>query len=226
MTTRKRNIGDPLARARELGTVGGRRNDDGGSRPLQGPTPPPSQTRAIGTAGNLDVQQSGNLDVQQSGSLDVQQSGNLDVQQSGSLDVQQSGNLDVQQSDSLDVQQSDSLDVQPSGYRGVPQSERQDALDTERSGEQHRGGADAHPPGAPGGRQFGNAAVPMSRSPALQRSGRSSSWRALPRKQQTVYLPADLARWLKLYAVTSGQEISQVVTVALEQYRAHQETRT
>jgi len=39
------------------------------------------------------------------------------------------------------------------------------------------------------------------------------------RVRRTVYLPPDLARWLKLHAVRTEREMSEIVTDALQQYR-------
>jgi hypothetical protein len=39
------------------------------------------------------------------------------------------------------------------------------------------------------------------------------------RKQQTVYLPPALAKWVKMQAIEEEREISEIVTDALEMYR-------
>ncbi len=39
------------------------------------------------------------------------------------------------------------------------------------------------------------------------------------RVRRTVYLPSDLARWLKLHAARTEREMSEIVTDALQQYR-------
>ena len=39
------------------------------------------------------------------------------------------------------------------------------------------------------------------------------------RKQKTVYLPSDLARWLNVQAAQEEREISEIVADALEMYR-------
>ncbi len=39
------------------------------------------------------------------------------------------------------------------------------------------------------------------------------------RVRRTVYLPPDLARWLKLHAARTEREMSEIVTDALERYR-------
>ncbi len=39
------------------------------------------------------------------------------------------------------------------------------------------------------------------------------------RARRTVYLPPDLARWLKLHAARTEREMSEIVTDALQQYR-------
>jgi hypothetical protein len=39
------------------------------------------------------------------------------------------------------------------------------------------------------------------------------------RKQQTVYLPPALAKWVKMQAIEEEREISEIMTDALEMYR-------
>ena len=39
------------------------------------------------------------------------------------------------------------------------------------------------------------------------------------RKRQTVYLPADLAKWLKLHSVEVERDMSEIITELLQQYR-------
>lgn len=46
------------------------------------------------------------------------------------------------------------------------------------------------------------------------RKSRHPDW-----KQKTVYLPADLAKWLKLFAVQADMEVSEVVAQALREFR-------
>jgi hypothetical protein len=48
-------------------------------------------------------------------------------------------------------------------------------------------------------------------------SGRKT--RAGNRRQQTIYLPTELARWLKVHAAETEVEMSQIVATALERYR-------
>jgi len=43
------------------------------------------------------------------------------------------------------------------------------------------------------------------------------------RVRRTVYLPHDLARWLKLHAARTEREMSEIVTDALRQYRDRDE---
>jgi hypothetical protein len=56
--------------------------------------------------------------------------------------------------------------------------------------------------------------VQTSKIPEAQKSDR---------KQHTVYLPPYLSKWLKVYAVEHDQEISEVVTEALERFRGLQQ---
>jgi len=60
--------------------------------------------------------------------------------------------------------------------------------------------------------------VQTSSSLDNQQSG-SPTAKSAERKQQTVYLPPALAKWLKLQAIEEEREISQIVTQALEEYR-------
>jgi len=43
------------------------------------------------------------------------------------------------------------------------------------------------------------------------------------RVRRTVYLPPDVARWLKLHAARTEREMSEIVTDALQQYRDRDE---
>ncbi len=46
------------------------------------------------------------------------------------------------------------------------------------------------------------------------RKSRHPEW-----KQKTVYLPADLAKWLNVFAAQAEMEVSEVVAQALREYR-------
>ena len=41
----------------------------------------------------------------------------------------------------------------------------------------------------------------------------------IPRMQQTIYLPREMAKWLRVQAAIEEREISEVVAQALEEYR-------
>ncbi len=41
------------------------------------------------------------------------------------------------------------------------------------------------------------------------------------RKRQTVYLPAELAKWLKLHSVEVERDMSQIITELVQEYRTH-----
>lgn len=43
------------------------------------------------------------------------------------------------------------------------------------------------------------------------------------RKQQTAWIPPDLARWLRVQAVMEDRELSEIITDALERYRLDSE---
>jgi hypothetical protein len=53
-----------------------------------------------------------------------------------------------------------------------------------------------------------------SRMPDVQTSTTKEA-----RKQQTVYLPPGLAKWVKMQAIEEEREISEIMTDALEMYR-------
>jgi len=41
------------------------------------------------------------------------------------------------------------------------------------------------------------------------------------RKRQTVYLPTELAKWLKLHSVEVERDMSQIITELVQEYRMH-----
>ncbi len=80
--------------------------------------------------------------------------------------------------------------------------------------------------------------APQARIPEFQQTGtqesRASGSQASPRaksqkvnrdgwEQQTVYMPPDLRRWLKLYAATTERELSDIVTEAVQEFRIKQQ---
>ena len=44
-----------------------------------------------------------------------------------------------------------------------------------------------------------------------------------PRERHTIYLPPDLSEWVKIRAVKTKREISEIVTEAVERYRQEEE---
>jgi hypothetical protein len=60
-----------------------------------------------------------------------------------------------------------------------------------------------------------------SRSPEVETVGSSNVKRSKhPEwKQKTIYLPPALARWLNVYAAQTDVEISEIVMLALQEYR-------
>lgn len=42
-------------------------------------------------------------------------------------------------------------------------------------------------------------------------------------EQQTTYLPPDLRQWLRIYALSTNQEISEIIAIALQEYRIRQQ---
>jgi len=68
------------------------------------------------------------------------------------------------------------------------------------------------PSGLPNGQSVGTLAT--------QTAGASKGQNAKgSRVQQTVYLPPDLAKWVKIQAIEEGREISEIAADALELYR-------
>ncbi len=64
----------------------------------------------------------------------------------------------------------------------------------------------------------------------LEQAGIRASQRAKSQKvnrdgweQQTIYMPPDLRRWLKLFAATTERELSDIVTEAVQEFRAKQQ---
>lgn len=64
-----------------------------------------------------------------------------------------------------------------------------------------------------------------ARTPAFKRSKtpatpklNADGW-----EQQTTYLPPDLRLWLRQYALTTNQEISEIMAIALHEYRMRQQ---
>ncbi len=55
--------------------------------------------------------------------------------------------------------------------------------------------------------------APMSTSLDARKS-KHPDW-----KQKTVYLPADLAKWLNIHAAQTELEVSEIVALALREYR-------
>jgi len=53
-----------------------------------------------------------------------------------------------------------------------------------------------------------------------KRSDTQEPERPNKRERHTIYLPPDLSQWLKIRAVTSKREISEIVTEALERYKS------
>lgn len=72
------------------------------------------------------------------------------------------------------------------------------------------GQQDTQAPGQPGNMAPGQQA---NRAPG-QRTSRNG-W-----QPQTMYLPGDLRKWLKLRAVTEDREIGEIVAEAIQEYRA------
>jgi len=68
--------------------------------------------------------------------------------------------------------------------------------------------------------QSGFSEVQNVDSPAVQKTGSSKVQTTKGgRVQQTVYLPPDLAKWVKIQAIEENREISEIAADALEMYR-------
>ncbi len=66
--------------------------------------------------------------------------------------------------------------------------------------------------------KLGSLELQKSRNPEPRGPGRPKS-QGPERVGRTIYLPPDLARWLKVYAAMHDREISEIVTDVLEGYR-------
>jgi hypothetical protein len=94
------------------------------------------------------------------------------------------------------------LDVQTSGSQSVQTPKRQDTQESERS--------DTQAPGHPG------EETPRSQSTeTLEQTGAKTK-----RERHTIYLPPELSEWVKIKAIITKQEISELVTKALERYKS------
>lgn len=62
--------------------------------------------------------------------------------------------------------------------------------------------------------QAKSQASPRAKSQKVNRDG----W-----EQQTIYMPPDLRRWLKLFAATTERELSDIVTEAVQEFRTRQQ---
>jgi len=60
----------------------------------------------------------------------------------------------------------------------------------------------------------------QSRSPTVQQSSTLTTQKSKEKRtQQTIYLPNDLAKWLRKQAVEEEREISEIAAEALEMYK-------
>lgn len=53
----------------------------------------------------------------------------------------------------------------------------------------------------------------------VSKKGKNGDLNAKAPKRQTVYLPAHLAKWLKLHAVEYDRNMSDIITQLLEEYQ-------
>ncbi len=96
------------------------------------------------------------------------------------------------------------------GRIGTPQTpERLDVQPSKR--------LDVQEPGPPMGQASERLDAQTSKRLEIQASPEAT------RVRRTVYLPPDLARWLKLHAARTEREMSEIITDALQQYRDRDE---
>jgi len=57
----------------------------------------------------------------------------------------------------------------------------------------------------------------------IERYGDKAAGSSAEMKRQTVYMPKELATWLKVHAALTGDDISGVITRLVEHYRAQQQ---
>ena len=69
------------------------------------------------------------------------------------------------------------------------------------------------------GSKQGSGAIP-GHAPDVQTINTLKAQPGIGRKRQTVYLPGDLAKWLKLHSVEVERDMSEIITGLLQEYRA------
>ena len=97
-------------------------------------------------------------------------------------------------------------DVSTSRSQSVETLESQDAQESERRDV----------------RESGRSGVETSKRQSVQESEHSGV-RTLKRERHTIYLPPELSEWVKIRAIKTKREISELVTEAVERYRAELE---
>jgi len=68
------------------------------------------------------------------------------------------------------------------------------------------------------GSKQGSGAIPVD-TPDVQTINTLKVQPGNSRKRQTVYLPGDLAKWLKLHSVEVERDMSEIITGLLQEYR-------
>lgn len=110
----------------------------------------------------------------------------------------------IQTSGSLNAQTLEGLDARESERSNVETSRSQDVETLESLNAQESKSLDAQ--------KLERSNVGKSERPGTETPKRE-------RERHTVYLPPELSEWVKIHAIKTKREISEVVTEALEQYR-------
>lgn len=113
--------------------------------------------------------------------------------------------LDVETSRSQKVEESERLNVEASKHLGEETSERQSVQEPERLN-------------AGTSEYLGEETLERQDVQKSERLGVKTIRRE--RERHTIYLPPDLSKWVKHQAIDQEREISEIVTEALERYRA------
>jgi hypothetical protein len=139
------------------------------------------------------------------GSSRTRERSNVDT--SGSADAQTLESPNVDTPERLDVSTPEHIDTETSRSAHVQEQERSNVQEQERSNvEESR-----------------STNVQELTHPGVQEEKRSGARTPSKRERHTIYFPPDLSEWVKIRAIKTKREISEVVTEAVERYRQQEE---
>lgn len=103
--------------------------------------------------------------------------------------------------------------------------ERSDVQEGERPGSETPGRSNVPTPERLGTETLGSSGVQGEERSSVETSKRLDTQAPertgkRDRERHTIYLPPDLSQWVKIRAVTTKREISELATEALERYRS------